>query len=353
MQIQPQPQHLTSWALKSSILFRTGELVWYQNGNTWRLGIIAASGTGSYEVMPISHGMIQAPNVTKTDADMRPFHAFTVPPVAIVDLREKVYDGVPWDAMFRALDDAAKRDQLALDASKMAALKIDWSYSLFSPLSDGTTTTTNGIKDVVSYFGAFLGAERVEMGDCLRIRTPIPELDLNTPDTAVLALRCIFTTSEYPGAIFFRGSIYQLLNGGEDADSAAAVPDAQLPPALREDSQWRASVNPSSQPQQRWTLARENVALKEKQIRGRVYPNSRLMPILDPNGFRTAVAQGNTSQLQAHLNNRMEGKGRYIGHKRNRLDALGASVPHTARLVLEPHVREEPTNDVIVPKTEA
>lgn len=37
---QPKPQAI-QWSLKGSFLFRAGELVWYQTGNTWRLGIIA------------------------------------------------------------------------------------------------------------------------------------------------------------------------------------------------------------------------------------------------------------------------------------------------------------------------
>jgi hypothetical protein len=36
----------------------------------------------------------------------------------------------------------------------------------------------------------------------------------------------------------------------------------------------------------------------------------------------------------------MDGTGRYLGRKINRLDTLGASVAHSARISLEPFIRE-------------
>ncbi|KAH7136467.1 hypothetical protein EDB81DRAFT_80270 [Dactylonectria macrodidyma] len=335
-QAQPQPQpQVASWPLKSSLMFRAGELVWYQNGTTWRLGLIAASVNGNHEVMPIGHGLVQQMNVTKGDRDMRPFHAFTVPPIAIPDIKRKLFDEVPWEAMIRAPgNDGNKRELITLDASKMAAAKVDYSYSLWTQLSEDANAKT------VTYYGCFFGAERIEIGDALRLRS-LPA-EFNVPaETGVLGLRFIFTTKDFPGSVFFRGHIYQPVSG--DVDPPNVVSEDKLPVALRDESQWRNSTSPGLR--WRWALVKENVVFKEQSIRGRFYPTHRLMPILNPEGFQQAVAEGKTDEQYAHLNNRMDGAGRYLGRKANRLDAVGASVPHTARFTLEPHVREEVVKD--------
>ncbi|KAF4989474.1 hypothetical protein FGRMN_9094 [Fusarium graminum] len=322
-QASPQP---IQWALKSPVLFRSGELVWYQNGNTWRLGVIASSTNGQHEVMPIGHGIVQQNNVTKTDGDMRPFYAFTVPPVTLPELKEKEYDGVSWEPLFQNSADGNRREMLALDASKMAAVKIDYSYSLWSKLSEDPRART------VTYYGCFFGAERVEIGDAMRLRS-LPA-DLNVPaETGVLGLRFIFTMKDFPGAVFFRGHLYQLVS----EDQPNIVRDEHLPLAMRSESQWRHSVGA-----QRWryALVKENVVFKEQSIRGRFYPTHRLMPILNPAEFQNSVAQRRVDDQYAHLNNRMDGSGRYLGRKINRIDTLGASVVHTARIGLEPFIKE-------------
>ncbi|KJZ69691.1 hypothetical protein HIM_10912 [Hirsutella minnesotensis 3608] len=141
-QAQPQPQTQTrpqaiKWSLQAPFLFRAGELVWYQNGNSWRLGVIAGPGNESFQLIPIGHSAAKQPNVTKVCKEMRPFHAFSVPGVMLPDLQNQVFDQVPWENLFlMAGQDRAKRNNPILDASKMAASKIDASFSLWCPLSD-------------------------------------------------------------------------------------------------------------------------------------------------------------------------------------------------------------------------
>ncbi|CAG7564804.1 unnamed protein product [Fusarium equiseti] len=333
-QIQQQPPHLAQaqqqpiqWSLRSSILFRSGELVWYQNGSTWRLGVIASSSNGQHEVMPISHGAIQQNNVTKTDGDMRPFYAFTVPPVALPELKEKAFDGISWESLIQSTVDGNKRELIALDASKMAAVKIDYSYSLWSRHIEDPKSKT------ITYYGCFFGAERVELGDAMRLKTLPAELNIPA-EACVLGLLFIYTRKDVPGAVFFRGHIYQLV----PENHPNIVRDEHLPVALRSESQWRRSVGA-----QRWcyALVKENVVFKEQSIRGRFYPTHRLMPILNPAEFQSSIEQRRVDEQYAHLNNRMDGAGRYLGRKINRLDTLGASVAHTARISLESFIKEE------------
>lgn len=335
VQTPTQSQQNLVWSLKSSPLFRVGELVWYQNGNTWRLGVISAvsgqiSTAQNFDLIPIGHGMIFRQNVPKTAKDLRPFYAFSVPGVAIPELKDKIFDETPWEAMLNAVaNDAGRRDLIALDASKMAASKIDCSFSLWAP----QTQNEDAKAKVIPYYGCFLGAERVEVGDCLRLKPVAMDIKINY-EALIMGLRYIITIKGHPSIPHFRGHIYVLVKG--EATTAQAAPEETLPIALREEIKWRNHVNAAAK--WRAILVKENVTIKEQQIRGRFYPTHRLMPILNPQGF-TADAQ------MAQLNSRMDGNGRPIGQKRNRMDMLGASVAHTARLAFEPVVKELPNND--------
>ncbi|OAA68957.1 Transcription-silencing protein Clr2 [Cordyceps fumosorosea ARSEF 2679] len=334
-QAQHQQQRNMGWSLQSPILFRVGEQVWFQNGNTWRLGIIASQNLqqpGVHELLPLGSAMIPQQSVAKKDKDMRPFQAFSVPPVAIKDLNDKIFDEVLWADKFREFGaDPSKRDLLLLDASKMAASKVDWSNSLWSATSEDVQAKT------ITYYGCFLGAERMEVGDCLRVRNLPVELSIVSEDLVVMGLRVIYTSGDLPGAVFFRGTLYQRADPGADPSTLVSV--EQLPVALRDESRWRSQAQPGAF--YGWVVVGEGVRLKEKSIRGRFYPTHRVMPILNPAAFEAAVARRQIEDQHPYLNSRMDGAGRYIGRKLNRLETLGSSVPVGVRLNLEPFVREE------------
>lgn len=330
-QPQPQPQAV-KWDLQTPLLFRAGELVWYQNGNSWRLGVIAAPGNDSLPLIPIGHAAARQPSVTKACREMRPFHAFSVPGMMLPDLQNKTFDQVAWDDLFIAAgQDRARRNNLILDASKMAASKIDASYSPWCPLVDDANPET------APYYGCFFGAERIEVGDCVRVK-PLAGNSGVAGDWSVLGLRSIVAPRGKPPTLLFRGNVYQLTK----ATDAAAVPPEDLPPALRDETLWRLRTSPG-QPW-RWVLASEDVLLDEKAVRGRFYPTHQLMPILNEASFSAAVADANIEGQYPFLNNRMDGPGGYIGLKANRRDMLGASVPQNAAIALEPLIRELPGN---------
>lgn len=326
-QVQPQP---FQWALQAPFLFRAGELVWYQNGNSWRLGVIAGPGSDSFPIIPIGHKSALQKTATKAYKEMRPFHAFSVPAVMLQELQDKVFDQVAWEELFAFAGlDRVKRTNLILDASKMAASKIDASYSLWCPLAEDIHAET------VPYYGCFFGAERIEVGDCLRVKPLSGDANISS-DSSVLGLRGITARRGNPMAVLFRGNIYQIAKA--DETSAEAVPPENLPIPLRDETLWRSQVSPN-QPW-RWVLVKEDVLLEEQSIRGRFYPTHRLMPVLNEAGFNAAVAEGNVDSQYPYLNNRMDGSGGYIGFKMNRQEMLGTSVPNDGQIMLEPLIRE-------------
>lgn len=329
-QVPAQPR-LPQWSLQASLLFRAGELVWYQNGNSWRLGVVSAPGTERFEVIPIGHEAAVPQLVEKLKNEMRPFHAFSVPSVALAELQGKLFDAAPWVELFNyAGQDRVKRNNLLLDASKMAASKIDASYSVWGPLAQGIKA------EAVCFYGCFLGAERIELGDCLRV-APVTSESVSWNESSVLGLRRIFMrTNNRQRSIILAGTIYQIPKA--DDGFAKAVPIQDLPIPLQEESRWRnaASLGQSW----RWVLVKEDVMLEERSIRGRFYPTHHIMPVLNEAAFKAAVAERNVDSQYPYLNNRLDGSGGYIGFCYNRRETLGASVPAGAKLRMEPAVRE-------------
>ncbi|RCI08343.1 hypothetical protein L249_8914 [Ophiocordyceps polyrhachis-furcata BCC 54312] len=345
----PAPARAVKWALQAPLLFRAGELVWYQNGNSWRLGVIAGPGTDNFQLIPIGHAAARQQNVTKSAKEMRPFHAFSVPGVMLPDLQNKVFDQVAWQDLFLAAgQDRARRNNLILDASKMAASKIDASYSLWCPLAEDANAET------ASYYGCFFGAERIEVGDCVRVKPLVGDAAAggqgggggngnSNAESSVLGLTAIVARKPSPGAILFRGTMYQIAKQQQGAADAATVPAEKLPLALRDETEWRLRASPGQQPW-RWVLVKEDIVLDEQAVKGRFYPPHRLMPILNEAAFNAAVATGNVESQYPFLNNRMDGSGGYIGVKSCRRHILGASVPDDVGIILEPLIREVPSS---------
>ncbi|KEY70798.1 hypothetical protein S7711_10041 [Stachybotrys chartarum IBT 7711] len=86
--------------------------------------------------------MVPQPHTTKADEDLRPFYALSVPATKLTTLKNEAFDNVAWEVMFQATgDDATRQDVLITDASKLAAFKIDSSFSLWSPLSGSPEET--------------------------------------------------------------------------------------------------------------------------------------------------------------------------------------------------------------------
>ncbi|GKT80096.1 transcription-silencing protein CLR2 [Colletotrichum tofieldiae] len=317
----------------------------------WRLGIISITAPTNQkpgvkpevQILPISHQLFNQSPIQTLEATARPFLAFSVPNVSIPELQNKAYDEVNWEAFLRSLtpEDPHRREVALLDSSKMAAQKVGVSFSVFSRIAENE----GGKK--IDYHGIFLGAERIELGDVLRVRIS-PEQNLsaaanNLPD-ALLALREICTAPiDVPGMAFFKGDIYQPLTGDNApaTDGATTVPEDKLPRPLREEMVFRKKFVPA----ERWrcVLLKQNAVLREPDLKGRFYATHRLLPLLDGQAKVAAEAQqGIVRDVQQRLNQRIDTfKTAYIGQKRSRADTIGPALPPGSVLQFEPSVREE------------
>lgn len=347
------------------LLYRPGELVWYTKGPSWRLGLITTSITKpvpksdtesdtkpdtesdkkpdeTHWIMPLGHSYFRQPQVGKKNGEIRPFQAFTVPPVSINNFKGHTYDVIPWEkALMNLTPEQVKthRDVILLDASKLAAQKIDSCYSLFGKLGQQG--------NVSLYQGIFLGAERIEVGDTLRVNPPA---SLKAEGAVYFGLHAIqldgpseVVHSKDPPpyrAVHFGGMFYELHEGGDAR--RVTVPDDALPQALKVESKWRKQVA-SGQPLS-WNTLSGYMMLAESDIRGRFYPTEELAPILKPVEFEKVPNEVNRVDVTPALNGRVvsrSGDPKTTGWMENRLKAAGASIPHNTEFVLEPREEEE------------
>lgn len=154
-------------------LFRRGEMVWYQKSSAWRIGVIrqvGAAPTHAYTIAPLGHALLSMPDLVKQQQQMRPFLTFSVPGVGLEDIPNTIFSEVPWQELIKHANHA---ELVGLEASKMAALEIDSSWSVFNrlapqPQDPPAQQQQPQPKNQTRYDGAFLGAEMVRRGDPIR-----------------------------------------------------------------------------------------------------------------------------------------------------------------------------------------
>lgn len=146
-------------------LFRRGEMVWYQQDPAWRIGIIrqvGAAPTHAYTIIPLGHALLRMPDLVKQQGQMRPFLTFSVPGVGIEAIQNKIFSEVQWQELINVY--VGRSELVGLEASKMAAVEIDSSWSVFNRLPAEPTQPRNQSR----YDGVFLGAEMIRRGDPIR-----------------------------------------------------------------------------------------------------------------------------------------------------------------------------------------
>jgi len=260
---------------------------------------------------------------------MRPFLAFSVPAVSpsLVHLTSQPFNQIDWETQQRqiAQDDRNKKDLLGMEASKLAVMAIDDSYSTFNRQRVPEPTATRAF-----YGGIFLGSERLTIGEAVRVRPGPQEQPSPRGFPTVLSIKAIFVDSTSgTEQLYFYGDILRL-----EEVSAAQPPaqyNAQLPNVLVREKAFRDRVRAHAGVRYDWVPLTQgvNVMKLERDIRGRFYETERLMTVIDPARLQDSVSKGEVVDVQAYLNNRMEAKRPYIGRKKNRSEAVVGAVPFT------------------------
>ena len=325
-------------------LFRRGEMVWFQQGPAWRIGVIRQVGTGQvpgYVLAPLAHSVLNLADVPKQQHEMRPFLTFSVPAIAIPDLQNKTFPQIDWEALLKM--NAQRPELIGLEASKMSALEIDGSWSTFNRLTAGPKQPPNK----TMYGGVFLGAEMVRLGDAIRHREKshgIMEVTEITVTTATSVPNPADPVNTMPAATYtlsFRGIEYE---ASLVADKAALGPQPQGAIFVK-DSAFRTAAAKATGAKQKcvWTIQSWDTVWAERNVGGRLYVTNELIGVTQgAQAAETAIATGAFSEATAYLNNRMQNAAsKDFGRKINRRTTVGAAVAPGPLLVFGEGVVEE------------
>ncbi|GAB7343087.1 hypothetical protein MBLNU457_1168t1 [Dothideomycetes sp. NU457] len=355
----PQPQPTAIPAIRnddqaadltySAWIFRTGELVWFSKGMAWGLGIItrrwkerSASGdvVSKYNVQPLSHPYGHPPQATVTGNErLRPWLAWSVPGFTHEGLNKisVTYDTADWNAM---LQHKYGSGDLEVDGSILAAKATDSTYTTFDLISrrESQPGTTE-----LHWNGIYLGAEKIWIGDVVRIR---PAMDL-------LIVRDIVERSKtspsnqqvLEHSVLIIGDVYTISiqhNTNPSQPFPAGTDLSALPNRLFEDLQHRnkrtsATKGTISVPR----LTRATAQLSTRDIKGRWYEATLLHPVLNPQGWTTEFQNGDIIETGARMNSRGDCNTTPTSRERppaevrrpDRKDAFGKAVPAT--LIIE------------------
>lgn len=297
----------------NTFMYRAGELVWFSRGQAWGLGAIlrrwvTPSNQYHYTVQPLSHPFGHPPSVIKSsDAELRPWLAWSVPGYTNEALNTMSdpprYETVNWQAM---REKRYGTGDMEVDGSILAAKSVDSSYTPFHP--NRTTEPEPGVAET-SYDGIYLGAEKIWVGDPLRLHLG--------SGSDILVLHSIVerkrtsTMNQQPlqQSVHLVGDVYQLQHVNHSNPNvltpAAPANNPQLPQRLTDDLAFRnARSIPVQKTASYWKLAAAGSRVELDQIKGRWYEASLILPILQPAVFNEAARKGEFREATLWMNSR-------------------------------------------------
>ncbi|KAI0478515.1 hypothetical protein GGR56DRAFT_630660 [Xylariaceae sp. FL0804] len=345
---------------ESDTIFRCGEVVWYQYNRAWRLGITLGAerqvpwdasdsqpSQSTYIIIPFTYDGWPLDKVVKAEPEMRPFLTFSVPAISppLESVIGQPLSTINWAEIQLSLTSGStqKEELLILEASKLASIIVDHSYSTYGalPTKQGSLRTFSGL---------FFGSERIMLNEAVRLRGGAP--DLHTPNRPRQLLVLVVSSIQYnedSGALSFTGDVWRL-----DHTSAQNPPPSfpqNLPAAMRRERDFRNGVVSSSQhghghggrqqQQVDWYPVELGATKAASQVRGRFYETQRLGPILRPGDFAAKLSEGQVVDIQEMLNNRGDSKGPDLGRRRNRLETVRGAIPDQDPASFIPGVDED------------
>lgn len=306
-------------------LYRPGELVWFNNVANWRLGVISKRGLQNnkprYMIQPLSNPFQHQPYQIKDDESaIRPWLAWSVPNTTVPAIQNLTYDQVPWEQVLRGeLDSGSSRDYV-VDGSILAAKVIDSSFSLFDRI-EGALAGPNEIH----YKGMFLGAEKIWVGEPVRLRVP-------GNDIVILIIHKLIerTTPPNTSTVIFVGDVYKFVEMPTPYKNRSEWPTPALPPRMIVDLFFRNEVADRAKKGTwyEWRLLEPAARRSLADIKGRWYETRTLLPILrGEDKFRMELTSGITTDAGSWMNGRRDKNNNPEQRKRNRKDTLGRAVP--------------------------
>ncbi|KAI0971316.1 hypothetical protein F4678DRAFT_80443 [Xylaria arbuscula] len=331
------PQRSYAIAHDHNALFRAGEVVWFKSNNSWRVGMILSSNP-ALSIIPFTHPLYRTQEVIKGEADIRPFLAFSIPQIndGLQEFKGQALAQIDWQTLqerFGAHTDASRREGLAIEATKLAAVRVDQCFSTFNPFQ-------GSLQGYDTFGGIFLGAEKICVGEAVRIKLSQEQQDQSSEKgmPIVMVVKWIFVSKE-GGDMMFEGSLWKLQHAVL-AQQPQTLNPAQLPAALRGEKDFRDGLLRNLGWSVNWVLVNQTITLNESGIRGRFYETQRLTPILNPAKFQEMIRSQHVNDIQTLLNNRGDSTGPRVGRVLNRAQAVVGAIPAGVSAQLGPDVIE-------------
>ena len=303
-------------------LYRPGELVWFNKGQAWGLAVISKRQTLNnkprYLLQPLSHPLSHPQWQIKDQEDqIRPWLAWSVPETTHQQIKSMTYEQVPWERVQRG--DLGEGDAV-VDGSILAAKAIDASYSLFDRVENPLAGPGE-----VHYNGMFLGAEKIWVGEPIRLRVP-------GDDIVVLILSKLIERTTPPSGsnITFVGDIYKLNAMPNPYKSRSEWPTPKLPARMVADLRFRNEVADAAKKGvwYEWQLLEVGARRGIPDVKGRWYETQTLLPILrGVHQFQQDITTGGMLDASMWMNGRGDSSILTGQRKKNRKDTLGGAVP--------------------------
>ncbi|KAF2861713.1 hypothetical protein K470DRAFT_298995 [Piedraia hortae CBS 480.64] len=289
-----------------SFMFRPGEVVWFARDNAWGLGIVLrrwnmVEGHENYTVQPLSFPGHRTPTVTKTtEHGLRPWLSWSVPLFTNAGLNAMTepprYESVDWAGIMQKRYGDGDTE---IDASILAAKMID---GTFTPICEASVEHPEPGMEDRHYTGIFLGAEKIWVGDAVRLRFG--------SGTDIMVVHSVMERTRKTGTpqqpvirreTFLIGDVYTLASVGQ-----GAVPNnPQLPRRLTCDLTTRNARSQAVRgAASYWKLVTTRYRLDVADTRGRWYEATRLLPILNTAQYQEAVRRGDVGEASMMLNGR-------------------------------------------------
>lgn len=333
-------------------VFRQGELVWFNRGQSWGLGVICRRWKGGdgqtktcfYIVQPLSHPFQHPQAVTLSGEDkLRPWLAWSVPNYTCAGLNglNAHYDTLDWHALF---NNAYGQGDFEVDGSILAAKAIDPTYTTFDVTA--RTTDASGLEET-HWAGIFLGAEKIWAGDVVRLHEGSGIDVLVVHDIVERSRRSAFNGQLIEWTLHIVGDEYTLAQVPQSSTQQLFPAGAELmnlPSRMVEDLRRRnMRTIPTKNFASLWKLRRAGSWRGLKEIKGRWYEATLLIPILNPAAVQTEFLRGDIHEAGLRMNNRFD-SGKTRGQmltdadkqdvrKSARRDAFLKAVPSSLKLV--------------------
>ncbi|KAI5795529.1 transcription-silencing protein Clr2-domain-containing protein [Geopyxis carbonaria] len=314
-------------------IYRLGEQVWFQTGPHWALGVVldtpsASKGTQGYRIHPLNSPLICQTTRSQSEVpaqQLRPWVAWSTPPLTNgnLDNTGTDYANLPWHQERRS-------QSIEVDASIIKSRDVDASYTLIEKLTEQNY-----------YAGVYLGAEKLWVGDTVRLKSGAHPAVQSTHEILVVSSIQDLAPGSRLGArsrdtgVFLSGDIYRLVSHKQQMPTPHMLPNV-----VAQDLEVRMKVtlspNPAA-PYWTYTLLAHGISIKLEDVKGRWYPSVSLYRIFNGDA-KIKSSNGINQQEWDETGSKMNemgsgGNAATQGWRRHdqRHDAFTMSIPATIR----------------------